>query len=371
MDKAEYFGPDADAVIAAIHAGVFEAPLWERFLTLIRRVTGSAYASMSFRRADARDRDVTLIKSGADDAAVVFDDHAAEIVRRLRLPYQSIALSRPYSLQEIVDLDDKKNSEYIDYLTGRNFHDTCVMRVEEADGGQLWLTLGRSAGLYSDSSKDLLRRIAPQLGIAAHSLALIERERMRTSIARDAVQKLNFGWLTLDKRGRVIEIDPGAEALFRDIQGLTRCRPGQIFPFPRADTRNVTELLAIAAEGRSFRSRAIHLLDEPWLDMLIVPIRYRAVSGGVTPIAVGYVHGVGVASSERCEQLVQLFGLTKGEARLALALSQGRNIAEAAIQLGFTVETARNYSKRIYAKTGTRGHADLVRIILASVIALS
>ena len=113
------------------------------------------------------------------------------------------------------------------------------------------------------------------------------------------------------------------------------------------------------------------MLDEPWLDMLIVPIRYRAVSGGVTPIAVGYVHGVEAASSERCEQLVPLFGLTKGEARLALALSQGRNIVEAAIQLGFTVETARNYSKRIYAKTGTRGHADLVRIILASVIALS
>ena len=45
--------------------------------------------------------------------------------------------------------------------------------------------------------------------------------------------------------------------------------------------------------------------------------------------------------------------------------------AQAAIELGFTIETARNYSKRIYGKTDTRGQADLVRIILASVIALS
>ncbi|PHX98275.1 MAG: chemotaxis protein CheY, partial [Rhodospirillaceae bacterium] len=38
---------------------------------------------------------------------------------------------------------------------------------------------------------------------------------------------------------------------------------------------------------------------------------------------------------------------------------------------GLTVETARNYSKKIYAKTGARGHAELVRIILTSVLAIS
>ena len=94
-------------------------------------------------------------------------------------------------------------------------------------------------------------------------------------------------------------------------------------------------------------------------------------AGIVTPIAVGYVHGVSATSEDRFEQLKQLFGLTGSEARLALAMSQGKTIAEAAAQLNLTVETARNYSKRIYAKTDTRGHADLVRILLASVVALS
>ena len=68
---------------------------------------------------------------------------------------------------------------------------------------------------------------------------------------------------------------------------------------------------------------------------------------------------------------MQLFSLSRSEARLALALSQGKSLAEAATALGFTLETTRNYSKRIYAKTGTRGQADLVRIILASIIALA
>ena len=70
-------------------------------------------------------------------------------------------------------------------------------------------------------------------------------------------------------------------------------------------------------------------------------------------------------------QIAQLFGLRPSEARLALALSRGLSIADAAHALGLTLETARNYSKKIYAKTGTRGQSDLVRLILTSVLALA
>ena len=70
-------------------------------------------------------------------------------------------------------------------------------------------------------------------------------------------------------------------------------------------------------------------------------------------------------------QLVDLFGLLPSEARLAWLLAQATSIADAAEALGITVETARNYSKKIYAKTGAKGHADLVRIVLTSVLAIS
>ena len=52
------------------------------------------------------------------------------------------------------------------------------------------------------------------------------------------------------------------------------------------------------------------------------------------------------------------------EAALAEAISHGRSIIEAGAELQLTKETARNYSKRIYAKTGASGQADLVRLLL-------
>ena len=84
-----------------------------------------------------------------------------------------------------------------------------------------------------------------------------------------------------------------------------------------------------------------------------------------------YLRGDRSSSADRHEQLVDLFDLTPAEARLAWSLSQGASIAEAARLHGLTLETARYYSKRIYAKTGARGQVDLVRNILTGVLALA
>ena len=62
--------------------------------------------------------------------------------------------------------------------------------------------------------------------------------------------------------------------------------------------------------------------------------------------------------------LAALHGLSGSEAALAHALSLGESIVGAGEQLNLTTETARNYSKRIYEKTGAKGQADLVRLIL-------
>lgn len=65
--------------------------------------------------------------------------------------------------------------------------------------------------------------------------------------------------------------------------------------------------------------------------------------------------------------LAQAQDIALAEARLAVCLSQGLSITQAADHLGITVETARNYSKQIYAKTGAKGQADVVQRVLNGV----
>jgi DNA-binding CsgD family transcriptional regulator len=56
-----------------------------------------------------------------------------------------------------------------------------------------------------------------------------------------------------------------------------------------------------------------------------------------------------------------LFDLTTGEARVALALADGRTIGEAAQELGISRETARTHLRSIFAKTGVSRQSGLMR----------
>ena len=62
--------------------------------------------------------------------------------------------------------------------------------------------------------------------------------------------------------------------------------------------------------------------------------------------------------------LAQSFGLSPGEARLAVALCSGDALRAAASLLGITYETARSRLKSVLAKTGTRRQAELVALLI-------
>lgn len=76
-----------------------------------------------------------------------------------------------------------------------------------------------------------------------------------------------------------------------------------------------------------------------------------------------------VAEPERrCEVpqsvLISLYGLTHREAILGSLLISGIRLADAAAQLGISAGTARNYLKRIFAKTDTASQAELLALII-------
>ncbi len=57
------------------------------------------------------------------------------------------------------------------------------------------------------------------------------------------------------------------------------------------------------------------------------------------------------------------FALSPRQATLTALLVSGRSVKEAALALGITEGSARQYLKEIFRKTGARRQADLVRIV--------
>ena len=102
--------------------------------------------------------------------------------------------------------------------------------------------------------------------------------------------------------------------------------------------------------------------------MLVVPGTGQAAAIGLVDIPQS--GDAAERASGRASVLMELFGLAPAEARLAAALADGATIADAAAALGLTVETARNYSKRVFAKSRTHGQPDLIRAIMGSLARL-
>lgn len=365
---------DADALLGPLMEGMVEDPLWLTFLDRLRQRLEADYASLTFRPLPfgTPENRVIHLYSGRRSPPPVTQAYRESLYREDPLPYHDLEEGRVYALPELLQFDDPRHEAYRRQLlvpSGMNV--MRMMRVVEAGGVSGWLTVSRNSGEFASQHDRLIAALAPYLRAALRGYVVLERERMSASVANEAIRRMSFGWITLDTHARILDTDALGGALLGSSAMLAKGRGARLTARDPDVAREIGEAVDGLLRNPASRPRAIVLSRDPWLDMLLVASNMRMGTTRPAPAVVAYVHADEWTSADRCEQLGQLFDLAPSEARLALALSRGMTIAEAAADLGLTVESARTYSKRIYAKTGARGQADLVRFVHRSVLAIA
>lgn len=365
---------DLGDLIEPLIEGMVEDPLWSTFLERLRLRLAADYVSLVFRPLPFGTPEARVIHlySGRPSPPGVSQYYRDSLYKADPMPYHDLADGRVYRLEELLTHGDPRHEFYRDRLlvpSGMNV--LRMMRVVEASGVSGWITVSRREGEFAAGEDALIAALGPYLRAALRSCVALERERITASVAHEAIRRMNFGWLTLDAEGRVLDADAHGAAMLAASTMLVKGRGGRLTARAPEVAREIAGAVGTLAEDPHARPRAIVLSRDPWLDMLLVPSSIRTGTTRPAPTLVAYIHADVWSAADRCEQLGELFDLIPSEARLALALSRGMSIAEAAGELGLTVESARTYSKRIYAKTGARGQADLVRFIHRSVLAIA
>lgn len=366
---------DAANLALPLVEGLGQEPLWATFVARLRLRLAADYASIVFRPipfGQPQSR-VVHLSAGRESPPFLAQLYRESLHKEDPLPYFALADGRVHALGELLRSGDPAHEAYRRRMlepSGMNV--MRLLRVQERSGISAWLSVSRVSGEFSTEADTLLADLVPWLRAALAAHVALERERTKATVAGEAIRRLAFGWLTLDAAGRVLDADPQAMALIGAGSVLQQGRGGRLVARDADVARAIAAAIAAMAQDRNARPRAIVISREPWFDMLLVPASLRdAPTAGPAPALVAYVHADNWSSADRCEQLGQMFDLIPSEARLALALSRGMSLAEAAVELGITLESVRTYSKRIYAKTGARGQADLVRFIHRSVLAIA
>lgn len=362
-------------LIAALFAGIQEKPLWGSFLDRLRQITGADYATLSFF-TPGRDLDKsTYILSspqGTSQNEQSRPEHFYALDRADTRSRPFIEDGRPYSLRDQFGSGADPRAEfYREMVAQQGLSAILQMRVGNDKGVDAWLTIARNGPEFGPTEAARFSAIAPVLRGVFQIYTASERERFAASLNAEAVRQLHFGWLILDRNGIVLDCNEHGQSVLGASGVLSRRSNGRLTARSAEIERQIFDALNHFNSTPGARPRAIILCRDPWLDMLLVPAQGKPISTNEQRVAIAYVHGDSWRSTDRQGHLAELFGLSPREARLALAVSRGMTLAEAAAEFGLTVGTVRSYSKSIYAKTGARGLSDLVRIVMGSILAIT
>jgi DNA-binding CsgD family transcriptional regulator len=368
---ASYPG-EITTLLLSLLDGAFETPLWSTFLEQLLRRTQAGYASLVFRPPGLAPNTVFHLFAGERFSPSAQKLYRESFYKRDPTPYHQMLEGRVYSLDELLGPGDPARDSYVrEMLSPSGMNAMRMMRVVELTGVNAWLSITRRHGDFNEKDDALLNGIAPYLRSVLRSFVALEQERVNALLSGDAIRRLNFGWIMLDAAGYVLDADAQAKNILAESNALRQSPNGLLTAKSRALSREIAAAIKGLATNANARPHAMIVNEDPWLDMLLVPANRGSMSAKSAPTVIAYVHGDNWLSADRCEQIAGLFGLLPSEARLALALGRGMSIADAAVDLGLTIETARTYTKKIYAKMGARGQADLVRFLHRSILGIA
>ncbi|RJF93609.1 hypothetical protein D3876_04665 [Sphingomonas cavernae] len=203
----------------------------------------------------------------------------------------------------------------------------------------------------------------------------LKRDRGRADVLGRALDLFDFGTLLLDPAGNVIFANERATQLLDAGEGLRRA--GQSVTATDFDNalrlQTTIQHLAHCEEptAPSESERASVMLvrrsnARPLVAVLSRLPNTETRNGG--PHTALYVLDPDMDTQSLVTALCRAYGLTATEAGLAIRLVDGLRIEAAARDMHIQTQTARAYLKQIFAKTDTHRQADLVRVILSSIV---
>lgn len=341
---------DEVELLTALHAGVHEMPQWQTFLERLRRRmrAGHCWLIIGSDDPDIRERHWLVAAPGLSADAT-----SGSIPGAIRAARQRP--DRIYTGNDLADLLPEPIPRL--ELSGKYLRTIRVISPGVLSG---WIAVARSGEDFSAADGAVLTALVPHLAIALQTMAALDDLRGRVTLGEAVLQRAGLGWAWVENDGALGSASPVARHILADGGA-----------YLQSDSADAVRRLIDAPTTNSDRSTdRCTAVRSPTPDIGLRKVGFPPIEQPASDAMLLIVRGPPAEHCEQIELLAQQFKLTRTEAKLALLLARNLSIAEAAAALGLTVDTARNYSKRLYFKTTTRGLSELVRRVLLSVAIL-
>lgn len=237
-------------------------------------------------------------------------------------------------------------------------------RIRSWDGGEMRsaevLRTAISARVQTDGAHVLPRHLAQSRapGIALEAL----------------LHGLTVPMLLVTTFSKILFMNAAAERLVRASDGL-KSESDELRAVLPAETRllravisGTAQISVIGGHSPCEMLRVSRPYGRPRLEVRISPLSFQGTgrSAGQPPIAAVFITDPQSRPVIDERALIQLYGLTPSETKVAVAVCGGLSGKEICRELAISYNTLKTHLKHIYAKTCTRHQSDLVRLLAAA-----
>jgi len=181
--------------------------------------------------------------------------------------------------------------------------------------------------------------------------------------------RFGIGVILINAVGEVIVCNQHAAEIVRQADGLS-LNKSRLCAAARGEAEILDRLIANAVADDDNVASSVAIVHRPSLRQPFVLIVSRLTTTTAEaddpsrPRVVVLVKDPSDADSANAELLIALFGLTRRESEVALAVVAGHGLRAAAQQLGIAVTTARTHLQHVFEKTHTQRQSELISLVL-------
>jgi DNA-binding CsgD family transcriptional regulator len=358
-----------DRLLDLIYDAATEQELWRPVLTEIADRTGSQSAALL--RQSAPTGQLHFCYNGRMDEAC----NRAYAARHVRNPVaagmRSRHVGRIVLSDEIVPLRSLRKTLFFDeVLRPQDIAHTALIALAAKGEFMTALNLCRSArqGPLDTDGRGLIEHIVPhicrsiRLGLRLDGYGALQRAEFHV------LDRLSAGVVLLDRRARILYANAAARALGSD-DGPLRLRNATIAAQSPSDSQRLSALVRMALLGAPEGSMSVPRPgDGSLLTILVSSVRGRDIGrfadlGMADAAVLLFIVDPASCGGIPLVWIMDAYGLTPAEARVALAASSGLTIPETAHRLNVSPNTVKTHLRKVFAKTGTNRQAELARLM--------
>jgi DNA-binding CsgD family transcriptional regulator/PAS domain-containing protein len=364
-------------LLGTLYAAPTSPGLWSEFLNqLAEGVDAQRVALLSHDLIVNQHSVIGYMGVGALEVNEAYEKRYGQYDERYLRGRSSTYLGRVRASEEIWPEEEMLSSLYYnEFLKPFDIRWACSVTtaITPTEMEHLTVCRGASTELFDRSSLAAIQSVVPHLQTALETRRRLHSLESRYADLETALDLVPSALVLLDLQGKCVYVNTAAEHILQQEGGL-QLRNSTLSARNSSETVLLREMVTratLTSNGKGNLSTRAMLISRPNgrpLQVLVAPFRTEGIAVPGRACVIVFVNDPDREIPLPESVLKSLFNLTPAEVRLALALADGKSLADVADAHRVSFETVRTQVKSIFQKTGTRGQTGLIRL-LASVTA--